>query len=98
MISMQPSQDHRPIELCAGPHVCRERCQRQVAEAEKEMGAFVIAVERMRGAATAARAAEIWVELAEGAVPPSSDGLPNWRQLTVLASMRLAADSCLDNF
>ncbi len=49
MISMQTSQDHHPIELGASPHGYREQCQRQVAEAEKEMGAFVIAVGRMRG-------------------------------------------------
>ena len=50
------------------------------------------------GPVAAARAAEYWVELAEGASPLSVDGLPNWRQLTVLASSRLAVDRRLDDF
>jgi hypothetical protein len=90
MISMQTSQDRRPIELGAAPHVYREQCQRQVAEVEREMGAFVVAVGRMRGAATAARAAEIWIELAESVSLPSADGRLNWRELTIMASSRRA--------
>ncbi len=96
MISMQTSQDHHPIELGASPHGYREQCQRQVAEAEKEMGAFVIAVGRMRGVATAARAAEIWIELAESVSLLSVDGRLHWRELTIMASSRLAKDGRLN--
>ena len=98
MISTQTSQDCRAMNLGSGLHDYCEHCQRQVAEAEREMGAFVLAVGRAWGPVAAARAAEYWVELAEGASPLSVDGRPNWRQLTVLASSRLALDSRLHNF
>jgi len=98
MISTQTFHDCRAINLGSGLHDYCEHCERQVAEAEKEMGAFVLAVGRVWGPAAAARAAEYWVELAEGASPLSVDGRPNWRQLTVLASSRLAVDRRLDDF
>ena len=98
MISTQTSQDCRAMNLGSGLHDYCEHCQRQVAEAEKEMGAFVLAVGRVWGTVAAARAAEYWVESAEGARPLSVDGRPNWRQLTVLASSRLAVDRRLGDF
>ena len=98
MISMSISHDCRSHDLCSGIHGYSEHCQRQVAEAEKEMGAFVLAVGRVWGRVAAARAAEYWVESAEGARPLSVDGRPNWRQLTVLASSRLAVDRRLGDF
>jgi len=98
MISTQTFHDCRAINLGSGLHDYCEHCERQVAEAEKEMGAFALAVGRVWGPEAAARAAEYWVELAEGASPLSVDGRPNWRQLTVLASSRLAVDRRLDDF
>ena len=98
MISMQVSQDRCPIDLDCELHDLVEQCHRQIAEAEREMGAFVIAVGKTWGPAAAARAAEYWIELAEGAIPLSVDDQPNWRQLTILASSRLAADRRLGGF
>jgi len=98
MISTQTFQRDCAINLDSGLHDYGEHCQRQVAEAEKEMGAFVLAVGRVWGPVAAARAAEYWVELAEGASGLSVDGRPNWRQLTVLVSSRLAFDSRLADF
>jgi hypothetical protein len=49
MISMQISQDCRVAEFGSGSPTCCERCQRQVAEAQKEMSAFVITVGRKWG-------------------------------------------------
>ena len=98
MISMPISRDYRSIDLCVGTHGYGEQCQRQVAEAEKELGAFVTAVGRIWGSAVAARAAEHWIKLAEGLSPQSVDSRPNWRQLTVLASSLLAMDSRFHNF
>jgi hypothetical protein len=98
MISMSISHDCRSHDLCSGIHGYSEQCQRRVADAEKELGAFVAAVSRLWGPSAAARAAEYWIALAEGLSPHSVDSRPNWRQLTVLASSRLALDSRLHNF
>jgi len=73
-----------------------EECRQQIADAEREMGAFVAAVGRHSGPVAAIRAAEHWIELAESISPPSVDGRPNWRKLTIMASSRLATDSCLN--
>ena len=73
-----------------------EECRQQIADAEREMGAFVAAVGRHSGPVAAIRAAEHWIELAESIGPPSVDGRPNWRKLTIMASSRLATDSCLN--
>jgi hypothetical protein len=69
-----------------------EKCRQQIADAEREMGAFVAAV----GPVAAVRAAEHWIELAESIGPPLEDGRPNWRKLTIMASSRLATDSRLN--
>ena len=47
MISTQTFQDCRAINLGSGLHDYCEHCQRQVAEAETEMSAFVLAVGRV---------------------------------------------------
>jgi hypothetical protein len=69
-----------------------EGCRRLVAEAEREIGAFVSAVKEIFGSAAAARAAAYWIELAETVGPPAVEGRTNWRKLTIMASCRLTAD------
>jgi hypothetical protein len=96
MISMQISQDCRVAEFGSGSPTCCERCQRQVAEAQKEMSAFVITVGRKWGAMAAASAAEYWIELAKSVSPSLVDGRPDWRNLTIMASSRLVNDSWLN--
>jgi hypothetical protein len=68
-------------------------CEWLIAEAEREIGAFVSAVREIFGSAAAARAAEYWIELAETVRLPAVEGRPNWRKLTIMASCRLAADT-----
>jgi hypothetical protein len=70
-----------------------EECRPLIAEAEREIGAFVSAVREIFGSAAAARAAEYWIEFAETVSPAEGEGRPNWRKLTIMASCRLAADS-----
>jgi hypothetical protein len=76
-------------------HHCQQ-CRQQIADAEREMGAFVAAVGRHSGPVAAVRAAEHWIELLESIGPPLVDGRPNWRKLTIMASSRLATDSRLN--
>jgi hypothetical protein len=67
-----------------------EEYRQQIADAEREMGAFVATVGRYWGPAAAVRAADYWIELAESTSPPLVGGRPNWRKLTIMASSRLA--------
>jgi hypothetical protein len=62
-----------------------EECRQQIADAEREMAAFVAAVARHSGPVAAVRAAEHWVELAESMNPTLVDGRPIWRELTIMA-------------
>ena len=64
-----------------------------MAEAEREVGAFVAVVREIFGAAAAARAGEDWVELAETVNLSPAEGTHTWRKLTIMASCRLAANS-----
>jgi hypothetical protein len=51
-----------------------EECRQQIADAEREMGAFVAAVAQHSGPVAAIRAAEHWLELAESMNPTLVDG------------------------
>jgi len=73
-----------------------EECRQQIADAEREMGAFVTAVARHSGPVAAVRAAEHWLELAESMNPTLVDGRPIWRELTIMAASRLATDNRLN--
>jgi len=70
-----------------------EGCRRLIAEAERELTAFITAVGEIFGSAAAVRAAEYWIELAETVSPYAVEDRPNWRKLTIMASCRVAADS-----
>jgi hypothetical protein len=66
-----------------------EGCRQLVAEAEREIGAFLSAVREILGSAAAARAAEYWIELAETVSPQALESHANWRKLTIMASCRV---------
>lgn len=69
-----------------------ERCEQQLTQAMREMGAFMMAVRRLYGSEEAAGAAESWIDLAESAKTPLIDGFPNWRHITIEAAGQLAKD------
>jgi hypothetical protein len=65
-------------------------------EAEREMAAFVTAVNHLFGCESARRAAEYWLEQLTRC-GWTCDGIsPNWRYFTVSASARLAVSVILD--
>jgi hypothetical protein len=66
-------------------------CHRQIVAAEREMGAFLMAVRSLFGDAEASRAAEDWIELAEQIEAPLVEGIPNWQWITTAAASRLAS-------
>jgi len=58
--------------------------------AEKELSAFIRAVQKLFGAEQARQSALHWIEELERTDWPSGDSIPDWRQATVVASARLA--------
>src|SRR3982074_2401997 len=58
--------------------------------AEKELSAFVRAVQKLFGAEQARKAALYWIEELELMGLASGESIPDWRHATVVASARLA--------
>jgi hypothetical protein len=57
--------------------------------AEKELSAFITAVEKLFGAEKARQSALDWIEELELMDWPSGESIPDWRRATVVASARL---------
>jgi hypothetical protein len=72
-----------------------ENCVRQLATAEREMGAFVMAVGRLFGSVEAFHAADRWIEIAGHRENPLLDGSTNWRHITIAAASELAKERFL---
>jgi len=58
--------------------------------AEKELSAFISAVDKLFGAEQARQSALHWIEELELMDWPSGESIPDWRRATVVASARLA--------
>src|SRR5258708_18086083 len=58
--------------------------------AEKELSAFIGAVQKLFGAEQARQSALHWIEELERMDWPTPESIPDWRQATVVASARLA--------
>jgi hypothetical protein len=58
--------------------------------AEKELSAFITAVQKLFGAEQARQSALDWIEELELMDWPSGESIPDWRRATVVASARLA--------
>jgi hypothetical protein len=56
---------------------------------EKELSAFISAVEKLFGAEQARQSALDWIEELELMDWPLGDAIPDWRRATVAASVRL---------
>ena len=59
--------------------------------AEKELSAFIRAVDKLFGAEQARQSALHWIEVLERMDWPSGESIPDWRRATVGASARLSA-------
>jgi hypothetical protein len=62
--------------------------------AEKELSAFIRAVEKLFGAEQARQSALDWIEELELVDWPLRDAIPDWRRATVAASVRLGVLMC----
>jgi hypothetical protein len=90
MISLQLTETLFEEDLRPNAANCSEECRRELAAAERELGAFLMAVRTLFGNGEASRAAEDWIELVEQTEAPCVDGFPNWRCITIAAANRLA--------
>jgi hypothetical protein len=64
---------------------------RLLPRAEKELGAFARAVNKLFGSAHAGQSIEDWVEEFESIDWPAGSTTPNWRRVTIVAAARLAS-------
>ncbi len=58
--------------------------------AEKELAAYMFAVQELFGSEHAREAADVWIEELELLDWPAGDGDPAWRRITIAAAIRLA--------
>ena len=65
-------------------------CRALILEAERELGAFLSAVESMFGFQEIKCAAECWLDALESDSGPFPDGIPAFRNITIQAASRVA--------
>src|SRR5258708_32109642 len=82
--------DKRKISMNSETDRCIQVANRFLVLAEKELTAFMSAVQKMFGPEQARQSALHWIEELERMDWPSGESLPDWRQATVVASARLA--------
>lgn len=83
-IATQPAAAPSHLDCCKAYEVQR-------IAAERELSAFVKAVEVLYGRVESLRATEYWLALAEGADVPLVDGYPVWRDITIQAANLFAS-------
>jgi len=70
---------------------CLETSYRLLPRAEKELGAFARAVNKLFGSAHVGQSIEDWVEEFESIDWPAGGAIPDWRRVTIVAAARLAS-------
>ena len=70
---------------------CSQLTSGFLIQAEKELSAFICAVDELFGAEQARQSALDWIEELKLMDWPSGDSIPDWRRATVGASARLGA-------
>ena len=70
---------------------CSQLTSRFLIQAEKELSAFIRAVDELFGAEQARQSALDWIEELGRMDWPSGESIPDWRRATVAASARLGA-------
>lgn len=70
---------------------CVEFSDHLLPRAERELGAFAQAVNKLFGSAHVDRSIEDWVEEFESIDWPAGGTIPDWRGVTIAAAARLAS-------
>jgi hypothetical protein len=69
---------------------CVEFTDRLLPRAERELGAFARAVDKLFGSAHVGQSIEDWIGEFESIDWPAGGAIPDWRQVTIAAAVRLA--------
>jgi hypothetical protein len=83
--------EKRKMLMDPEPDRCVEFARSFLILAEKELSAFICAVDQLFGAEQARQSALDWIEELERMDWPSGESIPDWRRATVGASARLGA-------
>jgi len=83
--------EKRNISKDAGTDRCFQLTNGFLVLAEKELSAFISAVDKLFGVEQARQSALDWIEELELMVWPSGESVPDWRRATLGASARLGA-------
>ena len=70
---------------------CLEFSDCLLPRAERELGAFTGAVNKLFGSAHVGQSIEDWVEEFEAMDWPAGEAIPDWRRVTIAAAARLAS-------
>jgi hypothetical protein len=83
--------EKRKLSMDAETDRCIQLADGFLILAEKELSAFIRAVDKLFGAEQARQSALDWIEELGGMDWPSGESVPDWRRATVGASARLDA-------
>ena len=83
--------EKRKLSRDAEKDGCIQLADGFLVRAEKELSAFIHAVDKLFGPKQARQSALHWIEELELMGWPSGESIPDWRRVTVAASARLGA-------
>jgi hypothetical protein len=81
--------EKRKLSRDAGREHCIQLAGSFLIRAERELSAFISAVDKLFGAEQAHKSALEWIEELELMDWPSGESAPDWRRATLSASVRL---------
>jgi hypothetical protein len=81
----------KTISIDAKTDDCVEFSDHLLTRAERELGAFARAVNKLFGSYHAGRSIEDWFEELESIDWPTEAAIPDWRRVTIAAAVRLAS-------
>ena len=86
-----PTYQEKAISIDGTTDDCVGFSDRLLPRAEKELGAFARAVNKLFSSAHVGQSIEDWVEEFESIDWPAGGTIPDWRRVTIVAAARLAS-------
>ena len=86
-----PTYQEKAISIDGTTDDCVGFSDRLLPRAEKELGAFARAVNKLFSSAHVGQSIEDWVEEFESIDWPAGAAIPDWRRVTIAAAARLAS-------
>jgi hypothetical protein len=86
-----PIYQEKAVLIDGSTDDCVGFSDRLLPRAEKELGAFAQAINKLFGSPHVGQSIEDWVEEFESIDWPAGAAIPDWRQVTIVAAARLAS-------